>query len=312
MHSDAIMYSGKMGRFGMFIFLGLILFLSVPVGTCSAAGPSPEAVKTNGIPEVPAEFGEIVYHLEGSSGAGHLFVIGHSHRSAVTGANGTHTIRAQADAYRIGEWLIQNENVRLLLPEGFFRGKSMTNDPAEELGVPPREAVFLDDQSLSEVLSDTSTFTNADILLKRNFDIFLQQVEDEKIYHAVGSLMRSAMDSKNYELPSTFVTELDFLQEVRTATMLQKASEAIDREYSTGRIMNKKAIFTIGMAHVDEIIRFLREGRIELQSPAQLKGYDNLSAALQLVDEGYGVTVILPRVLFDDRETLKLARLNEI
>jgi hypothetical protein len=71
-------------------------------------------------------------------------------------------------------------------------------------------------------------------------------------------------------------------------------------------------MFTIGMAHVDEIIRFLRDGKIDIKAPPFSPQHQDLQAILKLTEAGYGVTVILPRTLVEDREALRLANLNQL
>ncbi len=58
--------------------------------------------------ELPQEIGEVIFDVPGEPGK-QIYIIGHSHRSAISGANGLHTVKAQAEVYRIGEWLIQTK-----------------------------------------------------------------------------------------------------------------------------------------------------------------------------------------------------------
>lgn len=283
-----------------------ILFLLPTVS--SAAVKSPVQQPT----VIPAEFGEVIFEIPGKADR-HVYIVGHSHRSARTGANGVKTVQSQAEVYRIGEWLIKEENVRLLLPEGFFRKKpSATPAKGSGGGIHPQpiKGASIDNQTLVDKLSDTKAFVNADMLLKANFPIQLHQVEDPQIYQAVGEFLRLTEDVRGSEMVGT---ELDFLQQVRSAAMLQNIPDAVEYELEVGNIDSRRAMFTIGMAHVDEIIRFLREGRVELTPPATTYAtYQNDSALLKLVEAGYGVTVILPRSLVDDQETLRLVNLSSI
>lgn len=262
---------------------------------------------------VPSEFGDIVFQTPGHSDR-QVFIIGHSHRSARTGANGSHTVRAQAEVYRLGEWLIQRENVRLLLPEGFFRRQpEVTPVPAAFGAEEVSKGQILDHQTLVERLSDTSVFVNADILLKSNYRIRLQQVESDEIYQSVNEFLR-LMDqaSGTIVIPGKQELELDYLQEIRSAAILQNIPEVIEKEFQQGTIAERKALFTIGMAHVDEIVRFLREGRIDIKAPQSAADRQDLQAILKLAEAGYGVTVILPRSLVEDQEALRLANLNQL
>jgi hypothetical protein len=258
---------------------------------------------------IPQEYGQVVYQKNGT-GDKHIFIIGHSHRSSVTGANGNHTVRSQAEVYRIGEWLIRQEGIELLLPEGYFkRPESGRVQPSTFRLADTGSVVILDNQALEEKLADTSVFVNADILLRRNYGIRLQQIEDEAIYHAVNETLRRAISR---EITTGIQPELHFMQELRTAAMLQNIPGVVGNEFLQGNIDQPKAIFTIGMAHISEIIRFFRNERIEVRPPQALTSHQAYADVLSLIEEGYGVTVILPRTLMNDPEALRLARLDGI
>jgi len=75
------------------------------------------------IPEVPAQYGEIVYRFN-EKNPSQIFIIGIGHRDALTCRNGENTSRVQAEIYKIGDWLIHHQGVELVLPEGFFKNPS--------------------------------------------------------------------------------------------------------------------------------------------------------------------------------------------
>jgi hypothetical protein len=245
-----------------------------------AAGPAP------GIGILPNELGEVIFHAPGADDR-QVYIVGHSHRSARTGANGSHTVRSQAEVYRIGEWLIQRENVRLLLPEGFFRRRPEATPVRAAVGA---EGVAkgngLDNQALVARLSDTSVFVNADMLLNSNFHIRLQQVENEEVYQSISEFLRRMDESSTMGMPAIMEMELDYLQEIRSAAMLQNVPEAIEKEFRQGTI------------------------RIDIKAPSPK--HDDIAMILKLAEAGYGVTVILPRSLVDDHEVLRLANLNQL
>jgi hypothetical protein len=262
------------------------------------------------VPMVPEQYGQVLFSKAGDSSDKHIYIIGHSHRSAVSGANGQHTVSSQAQVYRIGEWLIREKGVDLLLPEGFFRRQPAAS-PVTPVAYRTINATILDRGALEEQLSDTSAFVNADILLTRNYGIRLQQVEDEQVYRAVGEVLRSFIEHRPGEPKRFCETELRYLQEMRSAVMLQNIAKVVDEEYRLGHIAQRQAIFTIGMAHVGEIVRFLENGEVAI-APAKVAGYQPYVDLLKLTEAGYGVTVILPRSLSDDQEALRLARLDKI
>jgi len=52
------------------------------------------------IPEIPAQYGEIIYRFNEKS-PNQIFVIGLSHRDALTCFNGANTSRVQAEIYKL-------------------------------------------------------------------------------------------------------------------------------------------------------------------------------------------------------------------
>jgi hypothetical protein len=250
---------------------------------------------------LPSELGEIVYRKYPERPF-QVYIIGNSHRSSSTGDNGVNTVPAQIQTYRIGEWLIRHHQVELLLPEGFF-GRMGSS------GIPDA-AVRLDGPALEETLADTSTFINADLLLHRNYGIGLQQVEDRDLYLNVRQYLLSGLKSDE-SLPASFGLELEYLQERRSAAILQGIPAVIDNEYRLGNIAQPRAILTIGMAHLNEIITFLELGKIEIPAPRiGASGFQAYSEPLELLAKEIGVTVIVPRAILDDRETTYMAKLE--
>ena len=260
-------------------------------------------------PAIPQELGKVVYQKEGKQD-NHVYIICQSHRNAQSGANGENTTRVQADIYRLGEWLIRNEQVELLLPEGFFNPKD--EQPMQQVAFTPsagrKSGTSFDEQTLHSMLNDTTTFYNADKLLKESYDVDLGQVEDEKLYFSILNFLYNS-ERKDRDLDAGEVRILDYLQEKRSAAMLQRIPGVIGQKVQEGRIARKKAILTIGMAHIDEMIRFLKEGKIEIDSPLSRAA---LQEELSLLRENYNVTVILPRSLAEDQKAMKIANLGEI
>ncbi|PKN12522.1 MAG: hypothetical protein CVU69_07000 [Deltaproteobacteria bacterium HGW-Deltaproteobacteria-4] len=250
---------------------------------------------------LPGELGKIVYQKNTASNI-QLFIIGNSHRSSASGENGSHTVPAQIQTYRIAEWLIRQHQVELLLPEGFFGRQERT-------GIPDA-IVRHDDPTLEEALADTSTFINADLLLHRNYGIALHQVEDRDLYRNVREFLLSNLKSGNRFL-APFGLELGYLQERRSAAILQKIPAVINAEYRQGHIAQPRAILTIGVTHLDEMIKFLKTERIEVYAPPLgASGFQDYREDLDLMAQEVGVTVIVPRVILADREMMSLANLQ--
>ena len=263
------------------------------------------------IPALPTERGEVVFSFnEGSPNQ--IYIIGMSHRDTLTRANGSNTVKSQIEVYRIGEWLIQNRGLELLLPEGFF-----LKDASDEKGNLIKTAasdngkrVSFDIKTLEGKLENDNAYINAEMLLMESHHIESQQVEDTDLYNAVREKISLLEKYGNDTYESLFIKSgLDYLQERRTAAMLQKIPEVIEGEYREGRIKNKKAIFTIGMSHISEIIKYLKQNKIEIYSPA-FTPYDDYLSGVNLLENDFGVTIIIPRTLADNLELLKLTRLD--
>jgi hypothetical protein len=268
-----------------------------------------------GLSTIPAEFGEVIYRCNQKS-PNQLFIIGMAHRDSLTGLSVPKVSRAQAQVYKLGEWLIQHQGCELLLPEGFFAGptaqnkKEQTKGEAQKSGCP----VPIDIQALEEKLSDSRSFVNAELLLKKDYPLRLRQVEDPKLHRAVGDFIRKLVECGNDDSEFLRVkSELGYLQERRTAAMLQKIPEIIHAEFQEGNIKAEKAILTIGLSHLPRIIRYLEENRVRIYSPLlAMDKKEDYSADLNLKKENFGVSIILPQTLAGDRKTLQMTGMEEI
>ena len=287
------------------LFLPLILsffLIGIPLSTA----------QTNLI--LPPQYGRMIYQLNEKS-PNQLFIIGLSHRDSLTCLNGDNTPKVQAEVYKIGDWLIHNQGLELLLPEGFFKStsakieKKTTSAPGT-----PNSCALLDIKVLEERLSNNKVYVNAEMLLKETHPLRLRQVEDKELYDAVNNnlikLISCSNDSSDYSLLNS---KLEYLQERRTAAMLQKIPKIIDDEFRQGGIKSRKAILTVGMYHLHEIIRYLNENRIMIHVPLdasdETKDY---CSELNILKEHFGVSVILPKILADDQKILEINKLDQI
>ena len=282
------------------ILIGFSFLLSIP----------PAIAETN-LP-VPSQYGEVIYRYNEES-PNQVFVIGLSHRDSLTCLNGDITSRVQAEVFQIGDWLIHNQGLQLLLPEGFFKSTS-TKIQKKNINV-ERENRYVahDMQALGKRLSDNKVYINAEMLLKETHSMRLRQVEDKVLYDAVrANILKLSTNGIACDYP-VVNSELEYLQERRTAAMLQKVPEIVNDEFQQGDIRNRKAIFTIGLYHIHEIIRFLNENKIIIRAPKPAStGMKDYAAELNLQKENFGVSVILPRTLLEDKKILEINKLNEI
>jgi hypothetical protein len=288
-----------------------LLFLSLSLSFFLIGIPL-SAAQTNLI--LPPQYGRMIYQLNEKS-PNQLFIIGLSHRDSLTCLNGDNTPKVQAEVYKIGDWLIHNQGLELLLPEGFFKStsakieKKTTSTPGT-----PNSCPLLDIKVLEERLSNNKVYVNAEMLLKETHPLRLRQVEDKELYDAVKNnltkLISCSNDSSDYSLLNS---KLEYLQEKRTAAMLQKIPKIIDDEFRQGGIKSRKAILTVGMYHLHDIIRYLNENRIMIHAPLdasdETKDY---CSELNILKEHFGVSVILPKILADDQKILEINKLDQI
>jgi len=261
---------------------------------------------------LPKDYGEVVCRYNEKS-PNQLYIIGMSHRDTLTKANGRGTSRVQAEVYKIGEWLIQNQGIELLLPEGFFvESPNKTGEKKVQSRSLPTSAGGVNIESLEQRFSDDSTFVNAEMLLRENFSLLVKQVEDRDLYQTVYENIRLLVGSKgNMEKNFLIRSELDYHQKIRVGTMLQKIPQIVNDEFREGHIDNKKALFTIGLSHISNIINYLEARKITVLSPLFTSAkYEDFIDELNLAKENFGISVILPRTLINDHEAMERNRLE--
>ncbi len=306
----------------VFSVLFFILCVSVFLRSSDAADNALRGAQTLnhiGDSDIPGEYGCVVYRYNERS-RNQIYIIGLSHRDALTGASGDTTLRAQIETYRIGEWLVRNNGLELLLPEGFFERAEKANktEAAGQAFKAVRQAtkggIQTGDETLEKLLGDEKHYINAEMLLKERYDLDTQQIEDSQLYIDVGKKL-ACIEASGSDADDFFVlqSELEYLQSLRTARMFQNIPAVVEREYRSGHIRNEKALFTIGLAHLYDIITFLDKNKIaiypSLFAPAGCKDY---TAELDLLKYDFGVTIIIPKTLADNRKILKATRLSRM
>ena len=252
----------------------------------SESGPAANCASTDA-GGLPADLGQIVYRTAAPAGR-RIYIIANGHRSALSGANAAATVQAQLETFRIGEWLIRQRQVGLLLPEGFF-GRMVETAAVSNAG--------LDSGSLRSALEDRSQFVNAELLLHNNYGICLEQVEDRELYRSTKETLRV---SRGQEIASALKSRLQLgaLQTRRTAAILQSAPRVVDTAYRQGRISTPNAMLTLGLAHLNDIVTFLKAGAIRFGPlHTAYRDFPAEESGLELLKREVGVTVIVPRSL---------------
>ncbi len=289
-----------------FLFLAACTGVHTGERDFSASAQLPDTTR------LPELYGEVVFHHDGA-GPNHLYVIGVGHRDSITRRNGNKTARIQAEVYKIAEWLVLNKHVELLVPEGFFEkpaGKACRYDR-------PRKTERLKGASLKRLekcFADDKNPTHAGLLLLRNYRLGVKQIEDRALYDAALDCLVTLENNRNSPSATLPVeSELKYLQERRTASMLQRIPDVVGDEFREGNIRQRQAIFTVGLNHLSEIIQYVTAKKIEVcpPAPASLKN-ENYIAEVNLLNENFGITIIIPRTLAEDDDVLKMTRLDLI
>lgn len=292
---------------GIFLIICTLLVLSAS----GSALASPERTQDpSGYLDMPAEYGDAIFRINPHSPK-QLYIIGISHRDPNSGANNSTTVRTQMEIFRIGEWLKENRRLDLLLPEGYFAaGKAISAPSAVHASNQLRPE--LDNAFLLESLAADSPGVNAEKLLMQHYNLQACQVEDRRIYNAVRSSLgklRTA-DGGSDEIAGN-IDELIYLQEVRTAQLLQNIPGVIEYEFLRGAVGNRSALFTIGLNHIKDIFRYIENEQIYIEPPSGVQS-DSLTSNLNLLQTGYGITIIIPRTLADDHKLLEMTNIDRI
>jgi hypothetical protein len=260
----------------------------------------------------PAKLAKILYQQNPDSEQ-QIYIVAQSHRSAITGINGSDTERVQAEIYRIGEWLIENRGVAVLLPEGYFRDQAIPSSTASfnrQKNINDRGSTPSDTALLGRLLS-TDHHVNANMLLHADFDVALRQIEDRDLYTSVCRLLRELTDETvaDHDLPD-LAAALSYQQKKRSAVLLGNIpavlSEGIERE----KFCSKNALFTVGLTHIKEIIQYLLNGQARINPvPGVSDTFSGYYCDLNALKNNYGITILLPRTLADNKDLISLVTL---
>jgi hypothetical protein len=210
--------------------------------------------------------------------------------------------------------------LNLLLPEGYFTDRQAITAPIKAQKASDFQAldtfnpVHLDNLLIQEKLAADTPYVNAEMLLMEYHSFRASQVEDKNTYDAVrNSLCKLKNTGTEPSRSAGNIAELLYLQEVRTAQILQNIPGVIEGEFLTGAIGNRSALFTIGLNHIKDIFRYIQNDEIQIASPAGSDVRpDFLCSRLNLLETGYGVTIIIPRTLANNRKLLEMTNIDRI
>jgi hypothetical protein len=286
------------------------------LSTFNTVSASPEiSHSSTGYFDMPLEYGEVIYRINAQSPK-QLYIIGISHKDPDSGENDSTTVQTQMEIFRIGEWLKKEMHLNLLLPEGYFSDKHKDPSLKASIAQPIRafHPVYPDNGLIQKKLAAHKPYMNAEMLLMEYHSFHASQVEDRNTYDAVrSSLGKLKTTSAGLSKSAGNMAELLYLQEVRTAQLLQNIPDVIEDEFLNGAIGNRTALFTIGLNHIKDIFRYINNDEIHIASPigSDIQP-DVLNTRPNLLKTGYGVTIIIPRTLANNHKLLEMTRIDRI
>lgn len=293
-------------KFSLFCHAGLLLlavFLSGRVPDCHAA----MAVSR----PIPDRLARIVYQEKPESKQ-KIYIVAQSHPSALTGENAADTLQVQAEIYRIGEWLIENRGIGVLLPEGYFqketKGASIKTRCGREV---VRDGRALPDATLLDRLAATDHFVNAGLLLHDDFGISLRQIEDRGLHANVCLLLGELVQPEPDDNLPAIAAALDYQQKKRSAALLRNIPDALAAGADDQERFRGNALLTVGLAHLKEMVAFLRNGKTVVdpfsRGAERSKGY---CCDLAQLKNNYGITILLPPTLAQNKDLRPLITFN--
>jgi hypothetical protein len=268
----------------------------------------PEHELAAGILPLPPSYGKVIFRYNENSPK-KIYIIGINHRNCQSRANGSNTAKTQVEVYRIGEWLNRNRQIDLLLPEGYFN----PSNPLDDLHL-VRQAPPTNNSIIEKKLADDALFVNAETLLMEHFQMPACQVEDRGLYDEVlNRVIKLKGEANDSTACLSLREEIQYLQEKRTAAILQKIPAVIEENFHNGNINSENALFTIGLNHIDTIIKYIEQKAIHIQPPSSNSPIkEDYVADLALLKEGFGIIIIIPYTLVNNQEALKVSKLSGV
>jgi hypothetical protein len=166
---------------------------------------------------------------------------------------------------------------------------------------------------IEKKLADDALFVTAETLLMEHFRIPASQVEDRGLYDEVLNRVIKLKGEANDSACLSLREEIQYLQEKRTAAILQKIPAVIEENFQNGNIKSENALFTIGLNHIEPIIKYFEQKAIHIQPPSSESPIkEEYVADLALLKEGFGVIIILPNTLVNNEKALKISQLSGV
>lgn len=271
-------------------------------------------------------YGHVVFQIRHDA-PNQIYIVGQLHEHPVTEDVNQETIQTQRDIYRIGEQLIKERELELIILEGLSADDSYDalNETLRKFGKILQRGNVIDamkeDSKLERILNtkikgDASekerhllqatagywlaSTSNLRVAGAEDKDLHRLAVQGTKLVMRTGRLVAQRVEEARigkYRLSQvTIVNPYDHINQLRTAYILHNTPLVIEREDAAKRISRKQAMVVIGVSHIPDCIEFVRDDYLKVPAyPSST--VPPLDQPLGYVQAGYGVTVIMPRTI---------------
>lgn len=258
----------------------------------------------------PDTLAKVIYQEKAGSRQ-QIYIVAQSHRSALSGEIGKDTLQVQAEIYRIGEWLVKNRGLGVLLPEGYFQNRATGASSFGSSQARSDRQSDLSDGVLLKRLAAPDRFVNACLLLHDDFDIALQQIEDKGLHANVCFLLRELNEPASGEDRSALAAAFEYQQKKRSALLLRNIPEALAKQAGDREPRPANVLLTVGLSHVQKMIDYLKKGRAVIDpATAAADEFTRYSCDLAPLINNYGIIVLLPPTLAKNKDLCQLVTFN--
>jgi len=231
-------------------------------------------VQKSGLEQTIQQYGSIIFQYNGATPQT-CYVIGQAHRNLFfKDADESMVPRTQLEILRIIERIYSSEGAQLVLREGMGNGVEW-DQMYEQIasGIKKTaDSIRYDDARTIQVFNKIEDM-DAIMLAGATTPITVRSAEDATLLAISNRLCKTwatmPREQRAQELnlhESKNAQAFIAVSEYRSARILQNMPSIADEAYSSGQIRNKSAIIVIGLAHLDEMIRFVRNGQIQLNA----------------------------------------------
>lgn len=264
--------------------------------------------------DILSKYGRVIYQKDVSQK--HIYILGQEPQKDLRGNLVQPTPAVQRDIYRIGEHLLKEKNIELVVTERFPYIKNYLHAPvitgfievdryiSEKYGRRAlRELHKVNDIQLEKLIGEVPFASAVHLLLWREMSNILFGGEDT--YAELGESMIRELAKYRFKpdqiLPNDYLVALNYFAERRSAGLLKNTVNIIETKSFGNSSIKPRALLVVEYSCLDEIIRFVDKDEvnipsasIQLEPSAPAKILKGVSEKLELSSRGCGVTVIMP------------------